>query len=305
MRGANINGQRLQRIEGHPTSCTVINVRPNGDRPCLHQMGASDQLALSETDLKEISQLVAQQVSARGLAIVHIGGTGLQRECPQEFSTLALLRALREACPSEGLIITLDLIAPHDGTVEILQRALPFVDYFMPSIEEAEQLSGFQGAAACAKHFLSLGVRRAVVLKSGGQGSYYLHRSSAGTDPVNIPACRFLERALPTSRSRACSLACMHLAPAICCLLTPPPCVSTLLRCAATSRSSTLQALETHTAPASLRHLAGECPILRHAEVALPLRRSVAPGYVYESTQARDRQRDRDTGALQGGALHL
>ena len=67
---------------------------------------------------------------------MHIGGTGLQRGCPQEASTLALLLALRSTCPGEGLVVTMDLTAPHDGTREMLEKTLPLVDYFMP-IEKA------------------------------------------------------------------------------------------------------------------------------------------------------------------------
>src|SRR3984885_7797492 len=32
----------MQRLKGVPTSATILNVRPNGDRPALHVRGASD-----------------------------------------------------------------------------------------------------------------------------------------------------------------------------------------------------------------------------------------------------------------------
>lgn len=37
-----------------PTSATVINVRSNGDRPCLHQLGASDHLTFTDEDIEII-----------------------------------------------------------------------------------------------------------------------------------------------------------------------------------------------------------------------------------------------------------
>lgn len=67
-----------------------------------------------------------------------------------------------------------------------LSKALAWVDYFMPSLEEAEELSSQQGALACGKHFLELGVRRAVVLKSGAQGSYLIRRKAATPEDVEV-----------------------------------------------------------------------------------------------------------------------
>ena len=43
------------------------------------------------------------------------------------------------------MVTTLDLIAPHVGTLPSLSMTLPYVDYFMPSIEEAEIISKLFG----------------------------------------------------------------------------------------------------------------------------------------------------------------
>ena len=45
----------------------------------------------------------------------------------------------------DRMVITLDLIAPHVGTLPSLSMTLPYVDYFMPSIEEAEIISKLFG----------------------------------------------------------------------------------------------------------------------------------------------------------------
>ena len=44
----------MQRIEGVPTSATILNIRPNGDRPALHVRGASDYLSLDEKDFDTV-----------------------------------------------------------------------------------------------------------------------------------------------------------------------------------------------------------------------------------------------------------
>ena len=181
----------LQSAEGYATSATVINVRPNGDRPCLHAFGASDQLSLSDAEAGRLAALAAAQVESHGTAIVHVGGTGLREGCPQEGSVLRLLRSLRAACCPEPeasaaaagpspLVVTMDLIAPHGGTLGLLASLLPMVDYFMPSLEEAEAITGCEGPGGCARRFLELGVRRAVVLKAGASGSYYVGAACQG-----------------------------------------------------------------------------------------------------------------------------
>ena len=68
-----------------PTSATIINVRANGDRPCLHEKGASDELILSPEDFKDIAQ---------NASILHVGGIGLSAGCSNETSVKRLLQSL-------------------------------------------------------------------------------------------------------------------------------------------------------------------------------------------------------------------
>ena len=70
----------MRRIPGVPTSATILNVRPNGDRPALHVRGASDRMWVDEADLEAICQ-------AR---FVHMGGSGLLARMDGE-PTAALL----------------------------------------------------------------------------------------------------------------------------------------------------------------------------------------------------------------------
>lgn len=41
-------------VQSTATSATIIHVQSNGDRPCLHQRGASDYLNLSSSDIRKI-----------------------------------------------------------------------------------------------------------------------------------------------------------------------------------------------------------------------------------------------------------
>ena len=120
-----IDANHLKIQNNMSTSATVINVRPNGERPCLHRLGASDYLQLSPVDIKYICQHAD---------ILHIGGMGLQMGMPCSKTLKPLLEAV--SVSSVNITVIMDLIAPHAETLDILTTLVPYVDYFMPSLEE-------------------------------------------------------------------------------------------------------------------------------------------------------------------------
>jgi sugar/nucleoside kinase (ribokinase family) len=52
---------------------------------------------------------------------------------------------------------------------------LPYIDYFMPSIEEAKDMSGQSTAEDCAKFYLDKGAA-CCVFTLGGDGAFYTHK---------------------------------------------------------------------------------------------------------------------------------
>ena len=70
--------------------------------------------------------------------VLHLGGIGLMKAMDESSQSAKLLKHAK----SKGVVTTLDLIAPNEDTAELLEPILPHVDYFMPSMEEAEFLSG-------------------------------------------------------------------------------------------------------------------------------------------------------------------
>jgi sugar/nucleoside kinase (ribokinase family) len=150
----------MQRISGVPTSATILNVRPNGDRPALHVRGASDHFDVTPSDYDQ----------ALDAPIVHLGGTGLLSKLDGERSVEILAEAKRR-----GRTTTLDLLAANAATAHLVLPLLPHVDYFMPSIEEAQDISGCQGAEACAEFYLGRGAT-SCVFTLGGDGAYFAHR---------------------------------------------------------------------------------------------------------------------------------
>ncbi len=155
-----IDTSAMQRLTGVPTSATILNVRPNGDRPALHVRGASDHF--------DVAPAVYDQVF--DAPIIHLGGTGLMKKLDGPAS----LTLLKEA-KARGRTVTFDLIGANAGTLGIVAPLLPYIDYFMPSIEEAKDMSGQATPEDCAKFYLDRGAA-CCVFTLGGDGAYYAHR---------------------------------------------------------------------------------------------------------------------------------
>ena len=159
MQKHDIDTSVMQRIKGVPTSATILNIRPNGERPALHVRGASDHF--------DVAPELYDTVFAA--PIVHLGGTGLLKKLDGPQSLTLLKEAKRRGCS-----VTFDLIAANAETAAIVKPLLPFIDYFMPSIEEARDMSGQGSAADCAKFYLDYGAK-CCVFTQGGDGAYYVH----------------------------------------------------------------------------------------------------------------------------------
>ncbi|MCA0431834.1 MAG: sugar kinase [Proteobacteria bacterium] len=155
-----IDVSAMQRLKGVPTSATILNVRPNGERPALHVRGASDHFDVPP-------ELYDKVFDA---PIIHLGGTGLLRKLDGPAS----LTLLKEA-KKRGRTVTFDLIAANAETAKIVMPLLPCIDYFMPSIEEAKDMSGQATPEDCARFYLDKGAA-CCVFTLGGDGAYYAHR---------------------------------------------------------------------------------------------------------------------------------
>lgn len=159
----------MQRIAGVPTSATILNIRPNGDRPALHVRGASDHFDVPPEAYDHVFDA----------PIVHLGGTGLLRRLDGEASRILLHEAKRR-----GRIVTFDLIAASAETIALVEPLLPHVDYFMPSIEEARDMSGQGTPEDCARFYLDRGAA-CCVFTLGAEGAFYAHRDGSR---LHVPA---------------------------------------------------------------------------------------------------------------------
>lgn len=155
-----IDTSAMQRLKGVPTSATILNVRPNGDRPALHVRGASDHFDVPASAYDQVFDA----------PIIHLGGTGLLKRLDGPASAVLLKEAKKR-----GRTVTFDLIAASAETLGIVEPLLPHIDYFMPSIEEARDMSGQSSPEDCAKFYIDRGAA-ACVFTLGGEGAFYAHR---------------------------------------------------------------------------------------------------------------------------------
>jgi len=156
--GADVSA--MQRLPGIPTSTTILNVRPNGERPALHVRGASDHFDVPASAYDQVFDA----------PMIHLGGTGLLKKLDGPASLTLLKEAKRR-----GRTVTFDLIAAAPETLAIVGPLLPYIDYFMPSIEEARDMSGQSMAEDCARFYLDRGAE-ACVFTLGGDGAFYAHK---------------------------------------------------------------------------------------------------------------------------------
>jgi sugar/nucleoside kinase (ribokinase family) len=144
----------LARLEGAPTSTTILAIDSNGRRPNFHALGASHRAEVAES----------WRAAAAGVRYLHYAGIGTPK---LDGGAGAELAAKAKAA---GAIVTCDLISPGRRAVEELQRVLPHVDYFMPNAGEARALSGRSDLAEAAAFFHDLGAGTCI-FKNGAEGS--------------------------------------------------------------------------------------------------------------------------------------
>lgn len=163
-----VDTSHVQRVKNTSSSATILAIRPNGDRPAMHVLGASQHFVVNEAAYDAIG----------ACTYVHMGGNGLLKSFDGE-PTARFLKAMNE----RGCIITYDLIGPNDQTMDAIRDCLTYVDYFMPSMEEAEFLSGVSDPDDIADFFLNLGVGTCI-FKWGAKGSLIVNKDGSRRIPA-------------------------------------------------------------------------------------------------------------------------
>lgn len=170
-----IDTSHLVVKDGVQTSATMLPIRPNGERPALHVLGANAELTFEDLDLSTI----------RSADVLHLGGTCLMSKFDGDDSRRAL-----EYAKEHDVITTHDLIAiDRPDLLDLIAPLMPFVDYFMPGIDEARLIAGKPNASRqeIIRFFLDLGAKH-TVFKMGGEGSSIGWYENGELREIRIPA---------------------------------------------------------------------------------------------------------------------
>jgi sugar/nucleoside kinase (ribokinase family) len=115
----------LVRRDDVQTSASVLPIRPNGDRPAFHVVGANGSYGADDAPLDEIASA----------DYLHLGG-------PEFMGGEAAAKILSHA-RANGTVTSADILAPGDpGLLEWIGPALAELDYLLPN---DEQVLGFTG----------------------------------------------------------------------------------------------------------------------------------------------------------------
>ena len=148
----------MQQDPGSSTSFTFVAVASDGERTFHHYIGANGELCEADLDWEVI----------KSAKILHIAGALVM----PRFDGAPMANVLQKA---KTLGITTSLDTAYDATgkwMETLEPCLPYVDMFMPSIVEAQHLTGLSDAREIAQFLRrSYGIHT-IAIKMGEDGSY-------------------------------------------------------------------------------------------------------------------------------------
>jgi len=168
--GVDISG--VKTMPDVNTSGTGVMVHPDGERSFLHSIGTNAFFSAEDIDPDYM----------KNFDIAHFAGICLIPKL--EGKSLA---RLAEKAKELGLTVCVDTAWDARGRwLKMLEEALPFFDYFLPSIEEARMITGRDSPEDVAGFLLDRGVKN-VGLKMGGQGSFVMNRQ----EKHYFPALKF------------------------------------------------------------------------------------------------------------------
>ena len=178
-RGGSVEGMK---VDPHAvTSYSVVLALPGQDRLFLHAPGANDTFTVGDVNFDGIADA----------DLFHFGYPPLMRRMYENGGAelIELFRRVKEL----GLVTSLDMAAidPDSDAAKVdwrqlLGNLLPYVDFFLPSIEELCAMLGRplnEKPEALAQELLQMGTK-VVVIKCGEKGLYYQ------TGDVQIPGLR-------------------------------------------------------------------------------------------------------------------
>lgn len=149
--GVEVHG--LVRKDSAQTSASVLPVRPNGDRPAWHCIGANGAFTLDDLPADVLD----------GVTHLHLGG-------PEFLGGEAAGQLLGKA-RAAGVTTSVDVLAPGDADMLAwIADALPHTDFLLPNDEQVLGFTGASSLADGARALLERGVG-CVAVTQGAKGA--------------------------------------------------------------------------------------------------------------------------------------
>lgn len=139
------------------TAASVVAIGSDGERSVMHCLGSN-----AAFDINAVRGELLQ-----GARALFIAGTFLM----PAFDGAGTVQALRMG-KANNLLCCLDTAWDAQGRwMDVLRPALPLLDWFMPSYDEATMLAGCEDVAEIAETFIRMGCKNTVI-KLGAKGCY-------------------------------------------------------------------------------------------------------------------------------------
>ena len=159
----------VQRDANVNTSFTFVAIASDGERSFCHYIGANGELSEDDLNWDVI----------KTTKILHIAGALVM----PKFDGQPMARVLKKA-KAFGITTSLDTAWDATGRwLKVLEPCLPFVDIFLPSLTEAEHLTGTSELREITKFLRNYGIST-IGIKMGERGSYV----STSEEELFIPA---------------------------------------------------------------------------------------------------------------------
>ena len=170
-----VNTVGMQQDANASTSFTFVAIASDGERTFYHYIGANGELCEADLDWELI----------KTVKILHIAGALVM----PSFDGAPMANVLRKA---KTLGITTSLDTAYDATgkwMETLEPCLPYIDIFMPSIVEAQYLTGLSESREITQFLRNNYNIYTIAIKMGENGSYVSTPEAehfAPAYPVNV-----------------------------------------------------------------------------------------------------------------------
>lgn len=143
----------LARRDEVQTSASVLPIRPNGERPAFHVVGANGTYGPDDAPWEEIAAATH----------LHLGG-------PEFMGGEAAARILAHA-RENGVVTSADVLAPGDpGLLEWIAPALPHLDHLLPNDEQVLGFTGLDDVEDACRALVDRGVG-SVAATCGAEGA--------------------------------------------------------------------------------------------------------------------------------------